>query len=198
MIVVVAVIAIVSAMALSGYSAVQLRTRFNGVSGQFLADVANARERARADEQPVVVMILRSSAGTTADRYMVLEDAAHSFVLNSFNPSSIPSADTVIADVSFVKGEVGYGPSTGYPGGALLAPFQSVVVTNRCSFLGSTGGTAPYDQRGAITFQTDGRATFSDSSSSGSVTIQDTSTTTTRLMTLAIIGPTGAVRSFTQ
>jgi len=74
-------------------------------------------------------------------------------------------------------------------------PFQSVAANRWCTFF-ATVDSPTYDQRGAITFQTDGQAIISDGSTSGSVTLEDLTSAPAHQLTIAVVGPTGAVRSF--
>lgn len=190
-ILVIAVVGVLATVSVTAYGRLKNRTTFSAASNQFQADLSNARAKARGEEQPIVVVLLASTSGG-ASRYVVLQDNNRTFSLSTYKPGELPAGAKLIADVTWSGAVFESSLTRARP--ALASPFGAVVTTGGITF-GKAGYTAPYEIRGAITFQTDGRAVFSDGSSTGSVYVYDTRDTA-RDYTLGIIGATGAIKGY--
>lgn len=191
-ILVVVVIGVLTALAVSSYDRIRSRTTFSTSTSQLLADLSNARSKARSEEVPIVVVLLSSSLSEASSRYIVLQDSNRTFDLSTYVPGELPTGAKLITDVTLSG--LGFDTSLTRVRGALPEPFSAVNTRGGITFA-KTGYTGPYDQRATITFQTDGRATFSDNSTTGSFYVVDASNAG-RNFTVGVIGITGVVKGF--
>lgn len=192
--VVVAVVAVISVLTFNSINGLRARAEFSSVVGQLASDLQTAQHRATADQRNIVVVFFMASEPDPAlrERYFVLSDPEGTFDLADFDPEAVEEPQVLLAENRFLP-NVRFGPETG-SGGELPAPFRGVPAVSACSFC-SDAFDAPFDRRGTLTFAPDGTVVLSGNDMSGSVTVQDVDDEGRRA-TVAVIGRTGAVRSF--
>ena len=162
---VVAIAGILAALAYASFGRLRPRARLADASNELVAIVHGARQHALATGHDVVVMVFPQFAGPdSTGRVVVYEDG--DFAL--FNASATPNfggydpatpragpRGDVLVTYDLPRSVV-IGPSTGAgAGSAMPAPLAGIAIDVDCSFC-ATGG----DRRGAIRFDSRGRATF--------------------------------------
>lgn len=188
---VMAVLVVVVFVSLQGMrSRNEFATRVGGLTSDFHA----VRQRALSEQAQVVVAFLLSSdrGSTLPDRYFVLLDPEGTFDLASFDPGAVAPPQELLAERSLDKA-TRFGPEEGF-GRELPAPFAGVPASTACSFCGG-GFTEPWDVRGAVYFLPNGSARFSGGARFASISLEDQNNRRHRA-TLALVGPTAAIRSF--
>jgi prepilin-type N-terminal cleavage/methylation domain-containing protein len=206
MAVVTAIILVVMALAWSNMTRQRPRARLATATAELQSLIHGARQSALSRGHPVAVMVFPQYAGTASTgRVVVLEDRSENFFqststlnFDNFSASATSSgADQVLATYDLPTGIV-FGPSAGMGAGSTLtAPLDAVNVATDCSFCGTSS-----DRRGAIRFDTRGRAAFFGSASStpasaagGSLSLTAPEITTTQQRTVVILPATGTVRT---
>jgi prepilin-type N-terminal cleavage/methylation domain-containing protein len=195
--VVLAIIAIVSAIGLGALSLVQKRADYSGTMGYLVGSLR--RTRSEAFGRGINTAFVVDTAG---GQWWGVE-APTGWSLNSFNPSS---PGTVIASGSLPTG-MRFGPTAGY-GVALPDPFSGIPTLstqtptpnyNYCSFCNTS---APNTGFGAILFDATGGASFLAGHTSAvageQFTVQGTYGNLVRTSAVAVVGRTGVVESFEQ
>lgn len=221
MMVVVAIVLIVSTLAVVGLSRARPRANLSTTSTELYALFRNARTNAMSTGRTTIVMVFPNFANPRGGigRVIAFEDANAAFFLSATTPNFStfapatynPGSDSeILASLDFPPGVVIGGRMQTNPG----LPFSAVDTTVDCGFC-MTGG----DRRGAVVYDSRGRATFRNAigaaldvwgaslsmrilSASDSVGALDPGATTTRTSvlgttkTLILTSTTGGVKSF--
>jgi len=162
--VVVAIIAVVAALAFSSVSPMRSRAKLQGSSAELSALLHNARQSALATGRHTVVMFFPDQANSEGGvgRVVVYEDAASNFFAAASNPNfegwdatKLPGGASSLAGHLDLPVGVRFSLA-GLTAPTFPAPFAAVTAA-ACGFCG-TGG----DHRGAIRFDSLGRAAFFD------------------------------------
>jgi prepilin-type N-terminal cleavage/methylation domain-containing protein len=191
MMVTVALVAVLAAMGLAAYDRLTSQATFSGVLGNLVTSLR--RTRVEASGRGVATSFVIDTAN---NRWWGIE-APIGWTLDSFDPTA---PGTVIVSGTFPtgSGKAIFGPATGY-GSILPAPFATVPVISSqhpvlpyCSFCKQAG-------LGAIVFQPNGTASFSDGPSAPlpqghQFTIQ--SPLDGRTVLIAVVARTGLVEVF--
>jgi prepilin-type N-terminal cleavage/methylation domain-containing protein len=192
--VVVGIVAVLTAMSLGGYERLTSRANFSSVLGNLMTSLRRTRSEAAGRGVATAFVV-----DTRGNRWWGVEAPA-GWTLGGFDPSS---PGTVIVKDTFPtgSGKAVFGPEAGF-GAALPAPFATVPVLAAqspalpyCSFCNPDTGL------GAIVFQPTGAASFSGGtlapgSQSQQLTIQGPNDGRTVL--LAVTARTGVVEVFEQ
>jgi prepilin-type N-terminal cleavage/methylation domain-containing protein len=167
MAVVMLIAVVLVAMAWSSMDRLRPRARLADASSELVALVHGARLQALASGHDVVVMVFPQFAGPeSAGRVVVYEDGDFSLFNGAATPnfegydpavaSHSPRSD-ILATFDLPRGIV-VGPATGLGASSVLpAPLDGIPVAVDCSFCGTLS-----DRRGAIRFDSRGRAFFHD------------------------------------
>jgi hypothetical protein len=203
MLTVLALIAIFAGLAVSALGGLKQRGNFVSSSGDLLEGVRQTRSEAFSRGSPCIFVI-----DATRQQWWSIDDVAGTFSIATFNPATPAPAPAVLINSGTLANNVTFGPSAA-PGGygvALPAPFAGVPsfsgsspapAFNHCSFCSTNSG----DVTGAITFFGSGGAIFSAGPASATgqqFSIQAPKPTGSglQIMTIAVIGRTGAIASF--
>jgi len=202
MLFVLTIVAVLGALSYVSMKGIKNRGRFVSSSGGLLEGVRRTRAEAFSRGSPCVFVI-----DTVGNRWWSIADADFNFSLASFNPATPAPSPDVLLDSGTLDPSVTFGPSES-PGGygaALPQPYAGVPSYTSstpapnfpyCSFC-SVGSPAGF---GAITFFGSGGATFSGGNAAigHSFTVQAPmpSGSTLQVMTIAVVGKTGAVTNF--
>lgn len=163
--VVVAIVGVIGGLAWSNLWRLRPRAQMADASNELVALLHGARQHALATGNDVVVMVFPQFAirGSTG-RVIVYEDGDASFLtagspLNfaAYDPAVLAagSRSSVVADYEFPRNIV-VGPAAGAgAAAALFAPLAGIPINVDCSFCRAGG-----DRRGAIRFDSRGRAFF--------------------------------------
>lgn len=192
--VVVGIVAALTAMSLGAYDQLTSRADFSSVLGNLVTSVRRTRSEAAGRGVATAFVV-----DTRNNRWWGIEAPA-GWTLAGFDPNN---PGTVIVSDTFPtgSGKAVFGPSSGY-GSTLPAPFASVPVIGSqspalpyCSFCSSDTGL------GAILFQPNGAASFSGGAlqpgaQGQQFTIQ--SGAGGRTVLLAVVARTGVVEVFEQ
>jgi len=197
-----ALIAILAGLSLNALGGIKKRGTFVSASGDLVEGVRRARAEAFSRGGPCVFII-----DTAGGNWWAVTDMDSDFNIATFNPATpVVGADVLVASGSLPP-SVAFGPA-GSPGGygvALPQPYAGVP-----SFAGSTptpnfpycsfcSTTAPTGF-GAITFYGSGGAKFSGgpaaTGQSFSIKAPNAGGTGLQIMTIAVIGRTGAITNF--
>jgi len=161
----IAIVLVLAGLAWSGLSRLRPRARLADASSELVALVHGARQQALASGHDVVVMFFPQFAGPeSTGRVVVYEDGDFSL----FNAAATPNfagydpataahgpRSDVVATYDLPPSVV-IGPATGAGfGAALPAPLDGIAIDLDCSFCATTS-----DRRGAIRFDSRGRASF--------------------------------------
>jgi prepilin-type N-terminal cleavage/methylation domain-containing protein len=165
LIIVVAIMALLAALAWSNIWRLRPRAQLADASSELVALVHGARQHALATGNDVAVMVFPNFAGSgSTGRVVVYEDgnadlfsptAAINFA--GYDAAGLPRAgrSTVVADYDLPRNVV-IGPTAGAgSSAALVAPMAGIPINVDCSFCKADG-----DRRGAIRFDSRGRASF--------------------------------------
>ncbi len=214
MAVTVAIIGVVAAMAVAAFGRQKPRARLNGATTELQALLHEARQNALATGRLTVVMVFPAFQASTdfgTGRFVVYEDGAGTFFTSgatpnfgAFGPTSETAAarSRVVTDMDLPR-LVAVGPSDGQGGATTMpVPYNRVGTGLACTFCAG--------DRGAIAFNSQGQAQFYSGNGApldvagGSISLynpsesRDPATETAagvpEIRTLAVVGPTGAVR----
>jgi prepilin-type N-terminal cleavage/methylation domain-containing protein len=203
MMVAIAIVGVVAALAYSSLARGRPRATLATAATELHSILHGARMSAVASSHDVAVLLFPSTSGSSGSlgRVIVYEDgnfdffAAGTVSFSSYDPTSnlAGSLSQIITTYDLPSGVV-FGPSTGMGAGkALAAPLAGIDVTHDCSFCDTASV-----RRGAIRFDSRGRATFFDGSGPRTVTgggaFSLTSSDVGGLKVFAIVAATGAVR----
>ncbi len=201
--VVVAIIGVLAALAASNPSWLRRRASLQSSAAELAALIHGARLSAMATGHPVGVLVFPSASGApdSTGRVVVYEDGNSDFFAGgavnfaAYVPTVLAYGDRsqVITTLDLPSGIV-FGPATGLGASATLpAPLSGINVQSDCSFCDTAAV-----RRGAIRFDSRGRATFYRGGSvqavSGGGSLSLTSTEAGGTWTLAILANTGAVK----
>jgi type IV fimbrial biogenesis protein FimT len=199
-------IAIVGVIAALGYSRLgRLRPRASLATAvsELHSIIHGARMSAVSSSHDVGLLVFPNTSGISGSsgRVIVYEDGNFDFFANgtvkfsNYDPKSNLAGDqSQIITIFDLPPGIVFGPSVGMGSGAKLpAPLDGIDVTKDCSFC----DTATV-RRGAVKFDSRGRATFYDSAGvkvvSGGGSFSLTAPEVGGLKVLAIAASTGAVR----
>jgi type II secretory pathway pseudopilin PulG len=203
--VVLAIVAVVTTMATFAFGRQRPRARLDSTALEMRTVLVGARQQALASGNSVVVAlfpVLPTPGGGTG-RIVLLEDAGGDFFssaaavhFDAYDPVlPVAPARGDLLDVIDLPAPVVFGPIDGLSATPLAAP-TVIDVDADCTFCSSGA-----DRRGAIRFDSAGRATFHDADgpplalpvgASVSLTASDMAG---EVRTLAVIARTGNVRS---
>jgi prepilin-type N-terminal cleavage/methylation domain-containing protein len=200
--VVMAVIVVLGAMAVSSFSRQLPRSNLNSAASEIQAAMHGARQHALATGHDVWVMVFPqyvSSSGT--GRLIVYEDAASTFAaggaltVGNYDPATLAfvAPGQVVTTVDLPTGIV-VGPAAGRGTSATLpAPLAGIDVTRACSFCTTSG-----DGRGAVRFRPNGSASFYAGSAlqtvTGGASMGLNASAVGRAWTLIVTSAAGAVQ----
>jgi prepilin-type N-terminal cleavage/methylation domain-containing protein len=201
----VAIISIVAALTYSSLERYRPRADLANAAAELQSLVHQARQAALASGVPVFVLVFPDldTGGGARGRVVVYQDGDFSFLqtpatvdFDAYDPTALPAGarSEVLSTLDLPRG-VTFGPATGLGADATLpAPYAGVDVTKACSFCASGG-----DHRGAIQFDSRGRATFHDANGTAlpdvvGVSLSVTSAAVGGPRTLLITAGTGSVR----
>ncbi len=202
--VVVAIIVILFAVGWSNLGRLRPRGHVAAAAGELQALFYQARHTALATGHDVCVLVfpqyaaapgltvLGNSGGGSAGRVIVYEDGNYDFFsgagtvnFNGYDPGT-PKANTrsqVLATFDLPIG-VTVGPTTGMGASAVLpAPLAGIDVTKDCSFCGALS-----DHRGAVKFDSRGRAWFYGQNGAPALSSSSLSTGGSLSLTAAEVG----------
>jgi type II secretory pathway pseudopilin PulG len=208
MMVVIAIIGVIAALAVTNMRRGRPRATFGGAGDEVQALLHAARLQALAAGHSVVVMLYpsyASGAGGTG-RIIVIEDQSGTFFVDAAVPNFkdyLPSKaafgapTTQQPTVYDLPIGVVFGPATGRPLGALPEPLATVKVDKACTFCSTTTarGAIRFDEKGRATFYT-GNGAAASVGSGASFTLSSTEVSGTR--TLVVTTGTGAVLSYSD
>jgi hypothetical protein len=192
--VVVGIVAVLTAMSMSGYEQLTSRANFSTVLGNLVTSLRRTRTEAAGRGVTTAFVV-----DTRANRWWGIEAPA-GWTLGGFDPSS-PGRVIVSDTFPTGSGKAVFGPVAGY-GAALPAPFATVpVIPSQSPALPFCSFCNPDTGLGAILFQPTGAASFSGGALAPGTqgqqfTIQGTSDGRTVL--LAVTARTGVVEVFEQ
>jgi prepilin-type N-terminal cleavage/methylation domain-containing protein len=163
--IVVAIMAALAAIAWSNIWRLRPRAQLADASSELVALVHGARQHALATGNDVAVMFFPNYAGPgSKGRVVVYEDGDASLFSDAaavnfanYDAAALPRAgrSTVVADYD-LPSNIEVGPTAGAGASAVLvAPLAGIPINVDCSFCGAGG-----DRRGAIRFDSRGRAHF--------------------------------------
>jgi prepilin-type N-terminal cleavage/methylation domain-containing protein len=199
----IAIVGIVAALAFSNFWKQKPRATLATTTAELQSLLHGARQTALATSHDVVVMLFPDydAGGGAVGRVILYEDADFTFFTGGavnfagYNPAVPASgARSQVLDTYDLPFSVTVGPATGMGASALLpAPYAGVPVNVACSFCATSG-----DHRGAVRFDSRGRATFYQAgalldATGASLTLQAASLLGQR--TLIITSGTGSVRA---
>jgi prepilin-type N-terminal cleavage/methylation domain-containing protein len=190
--VVVGIVAVLTAMSLGGYERLASRANFSSVLGNLTTSLRRTRSEAAGRGVATAFVV-----DTRSNRWWGIE-APTGWTIAGFDPSS---PGTVIVADTFPtgSGKAVFGPEAGY-GAALPAPFATVpVIRSQSPALSYCSFCDPDTGMGAIVFQPTGAASFRGgtlvaSAQGQQFTVQGPNDGRTVL--LAIIARTGVVEVF--
>ncbi len=214
MAVTVAIIGVVAALVVFGFGRQKPRARLNGATTELQALLHEARQNALATGRLTVVMVFPAFQASTeygTGRFVVYEDGAGTFFTAGATPNFgafVPTSEAagtrsrVVTDLNLPR-LVAIGPSDGQGGAtAMPVPYDRVTTGLACTFCAG--------DRGAVAFNSQGQALFYQGNGApldvagGSVSLYnptesggpaaDTAARVPEIRTLAVVGPTGAVR----
>ena len=165
LIIVVAIMAALAAIAWSNLWRLRPRAQLADATSELVALVHGARQHALATGNDVAVMVFPNFAGSgSTGRVVVYEDGnadlfsdAATINFAGYDAAALPRAgrSTIVADYDLPRNVV-VGPSAGAgSSAALVAPMAAIPINVDCSFCKADG-----DRRGAIRFDSRGRASF--------------------------------------
>ncbi len=210
----VAIMAVLATLAFDAMSRSRPRATFNGVGAELQSLIHAARMQALASGLPVAVLLFPDYRGSGSQgRVIVLQDdtstnlslfnAVAPLNFDNYDPSVLATTPNgqLVTTLDLPQG-VNVGPATGLGVLNLPFPYDRITTNLACSFC-NTGG----DHRGAVVFDSRGRATFyqaagttSGDANGASFSIYapglatDPSTFTTS--TFVVTTTTGSVRTF--
>jgi prepilin-type N-terminal cleavage/methylation domain-containing protein len=198
--VVMAIIVVLGAMAVSSFSRQRPRANLNSAASELQSTIHGARQQALATGHDVWVMVFPQFVnGNSTGRVIVYEDGNFNFIAGGILATYVPSVlshaglNPEVTTLDLPTGIV-FGPVTGQGSAATLqAPLAGVDVTKACSFCSTTG-----DGRGAIRFDSKGRASFYSGTVAqtvnGGASMSLNAPEIGKTWTLAITSAAGAVR----
>jgi prepilin-type N-terminal cleavage/methylation domain-containing protein len=203
MMVTVAVVGVISALAYSSLGRGRPRATLATTATELHSILHGARMSAVASSHDVGVLFFPATSGTPGSlgRIIVYEDGNFDFFaggaikFSSYVPTSrlAGNLSQILTTYDLPAGVI-IGPRTGMGSGASLpAPLDGVDVTKDCSFCDNATV-----RRGAVRFDSRGRATFYDAAGlktvTGGAAFSLTSSDVGGLKVFAIVASTGAVR----
>jgi prepilin-type N-terminal cleavage/methylation domain-containing protein len=203
MLVTVAIIGVIGALAYSNLGRLRPKATLATTATELHSILHGARMSAVASSHDVAVLFFPATSGTSGSlgRIIVYEDGNFDFFaggavkFSNYLPTSnlAGSLSQILTTYDLPQGVV-IGPAAGMGASARLpAPLDGVDVTKDCSFC----DTATV-RRGAVRFDSRGRATFYDAAGVKAVTgggaFSLTSSAVGGLKVFAIVASTGAVR----
>ena len=170
--IVVAVIAILVAVAVTNLWRLKPRASLAGAGAELQAMLHQARQTALATGTPVVVLVYPSYtqavAGLTSKGYLIVyQDACFDFFtatppcgvkFATYDPGKPASGNSATAqsqvlDSMSLPYSIVVGPTAGMGAGATLpAPLNNVPVNSACTFCGTTAGAVQFDAQGRATY----------------------------------------------
>jgi hypothetical protein len=192
--VVVGIVAVLTAMSLGGYERLTSRANFSSVLGNLTTSLRRTRSEAAGRGVATAFVV-----DTRGNRWWGIEAPA-GWTLKGFDPAA---PGTIIVSDTFPtgSGKGVFGPAAGF-GAALPAPFATVpVIRSQSPALPYCSFCNPDTGMGAIVFQPNGAASFSGGTlvagaQGQQFTIQGPNDARTVL--LAVTARTGAVEVFEQ
>jgi len=200
--VVMTIVIVLGAIAVSSFSRQLPRSNLNSAASELQSAMHGARQHALATGHDVWVMVFPqyvSSSGT--GRIIVYEDAASNFAaggalnVGNYAPGTLAfvAPGQVVTTFDLPTGIV-VGPATGRGTSATLpAPLAGVDVTKACSFCSTSG-----DGRGAVRFRPNGSASFYAGSTlqtvTGGASMGLNASAVNRTWTLVVTSAAGAVQ----
>lgn len=115
-----ALVAILSGIVISGIGGVKSRDNFAGATRQLVTALRQARAEAFSRGDGVLFVV-----DTNGGRWWTIEDVGANFDLNAFDPANPTAAGDVLIANGTLPAGVSFGPAGGY-GAALPQPFQLV------------------------------------------------------------------------
>jgi type IV fimbrial biogenesis protein FimT len=203
MMVTLALIGILAGLSIAALGSIKQRGTFVASSGDLLEAVRQTRSEAFSRGSPCVFVV-----DTTLKQWWVIDDVGGVFNIATFVAATPAPAPAILINSGTMASTVSFGPSTnptGY-GTALPAPFAGVPsyqgsspapAFGYCSFCSTNSG----DVTGAITFYGSGGAAFSGGPNGTTgqqftVNAPQPGGLGLQIMTIAVIGRTGAIASF--
>jgi prepilin-type N-terminal cleavage/methylation domain-containing protein len=167
MMVVVAVIAVVTAVASFSMTRARPRATLAGATIELRSLLHQARQQALVSGAEVAVLVFPgvSARADSLGRVVIYQDGDFAFFsatsavnFDGYNPLALGAGPRgQVIDTFDLPRDVTFGPSTGLGTSAVLpAPYAAIPVTTECSFCLGTGAA----RRGAVVFDPRGRARF--------------------------------------